>query len=197
MKTILKVTFLFALVALANTLFATGNLKMNILPLNNEKAVVAVSALTNSNFNITIADDNNQILYYQECLIPSGIYSKVYDFSDLGDGTYKLTVVSDNLTSERQFQKKYGKIQVGDEKTTLEPLFWYDGNILRYSYLNFEKEYTTLYFYGNDQLIYEKNIGRDFNIQNALNLSKLAKGNYEAVLCAGNKQFTYHVEIQQ
>jgi len=43
MKTMLKVTLLFALVAFANTLFATGNLKVNMLPINDEKAVVAIS----------------------------------------------------------------------------------------------------------------------------------------------------------
>jgi len=81
MKTILKVTFLFALVVLANTLFAAGNLKVNIIPLNAEKAVVAISTLANSNFNITIVDDKDQIVYYQENMNPDETYSKVYNFS--------------------------------------------------------------------------------------------------------------------
>jgi hypothetical protein len=196
MKTILKVTFLFALVVLANTLFAAGNLKVNIIPLNAEKAVVAISTLANSNFNITIVDDKDQIVYYQENMNPDETYSKVYNFSNLEDGTYKLTVVSDNLTAERQFKKSHQMIKVGKETTTLEPFFRYDGNILRCSYLNFETENTTLLFYQKDQLIYSKNIGKNFNIQQRLNLSKLSKGNYEAVLCAGSKTFSYPVEIQ-
>jgi len=196
MKTTLKVTFLFALVAFASTLFASGNLKVNILPVNAEKALVAISTLSDSNFNITITDDNDHIVYYRENTDPGENYRKVYNFSDLEDGTYKLTVVSNDLTAERQFEKSHGLIKVGEEKTTLEPFFGYEDGILRCSYLNFTKEDMTLYFFKNNEPIYSKEIGRDFNVQQALNLSKLGKGTYEAVLTAGGKQFTYPIEIQ-
>ena len=196
MKTMLKVTFLFALVAFANTLFATGNLKVNILPLNAEKAVVAISTLSESNFNITIADDKGQIVYSQENSNPGENYRKVYNFSDLEDGTYKLTVVSDDLTTERQFEKTHRMINVGEEKTTIEPYFGYEDGILRCTYLNFTKEDMTIHFFKNNELLYTKNIGKGFNIQEAMNISKLGKGNYEAVLNAGVKQFTYPLVIQ-
>ena len=196
MKTMLKVTFLFALVAFASTLFASGNLKVNILPVDSEKALVAISTLSDSNFNITITDDNDHIVYYRENTDPGENYRKVYNFSDLEDGTYKLTVVSNDLTAERQFEKSHGLIKVGEEKTTLEPFFGYEDGILRCSYLNFTKEDMTLYFFKNNEPIYSKEIGRDFNVQQALNLSKLGKGTYEAVLTAGGKQFTYPIEIQ-
>lgn len=196
MKTMLKVTFLFAFVAFANTLFASGNLKVNILPLNAEKAVVAISTLSNSNFNITIADENGQIVFYRENLGPDKNYRKVYDFSDLENGTYQLTVVSDDLTAERQFQKSRGHIEVGEEKTTLEPFFVYESNILKCSFLNFNKEDITLYFYKNNVEVFSKAIGHDFIIQQALDLSKLGKGSFEAVLSAGIKQFSYPIKIQ-
>jgi hypothetical protein len=196
MKTMLKVTFLFAFVAFANTLFASGNLKVNILPLNAEKAVVAISTLTNSNFKITIANDQGEIVYYQENSNPDENYRKVYDFSDLEDGTYKLTVVSDDVTSERLFKKSHRIINVGEEKTTIEPYFGYEDGILKCSYLNFNKEDITLYFYKNNVEVFSKAIGHDFIIQQALDLSKLGKGSFEAVLCARIKQFTYPIKIQ-
>jgi hypothetical protein len=187
---------LFALVAFANTLFAAGNLKVNILPVKAERAVVAISTLSNSNFNISIADDNGQIVYCKENSNPSENYRNVYDFSDLENGTYYLTVVSNDLTTERQFSLSHGQITVGEEKTTLQPFFGYQAGILKCSYLNFEKDKVTLIFYKNDEQIYSKKIGRDFNIHHALNLSKLDKGEYKAVLYAGEKQFKYPIEIQ-
>ncbi|MDD2305113.1 MAG: hypothetical protein PHP53_10500 [Prolixibacteraceae bacterium] len=196
MKTMLKVTFLFALVAFANILFAAGNLKVNILPVNSEKAVVAVSTLSDSNFNLTITDDMDNIIYYQENLSTEGNYRKVYNLADLEDGAYKLTVVSDDLTAERQFNKSHGKIVVGEEKTTIEPFFGYEAGILRCSYLNFNKEDMALHFFKNNELIYSKSVGKGFNLQEALNLSKLDKGKYEAVLYAGEKRFSYPVQIQ-
>ena len=192
----LKVTFLFALVAFANTLFAAGNLKVNIVPVKAEKALVAISKLSDADFDITIADENGQIVYYKENSNPSENYRQVYDFSDLENGTYYLTVVSNDLTAERQFNLSHGQITVGEEKTTLQPFFGYQAGILKCSYLNFEKDKVTLTFYKNDEQIYSKKIGRDFNIHHALNLSKLDKGEYKAVLYAGEKQFKYPIEIQ-
>jgi len=196
MKTMLKVTFLFALVAFTNIVFAAGNLKVNIVPVKAEKALVAISKLSDSNFNITIADDNGQIVYYKENSNPSENYRQVYDFSDLENGTYYLTVVSNDLTAERQFNLSHGQITVGEEKTTLQPFFGYQAGILKCSYLNFEKDKVTLIFYKNDEQIYSKKIGRDFNIHHALNLSKLDKGDYKAVIYAGGKQFKYPIEVQ-
>ena len=196
MKTMLKVTFLFALVAFANIVFALGNLEVNILPGKAEKAIVAISTLSKSNFNITIADADDNIVYYQENLSAGENYRKVYDFSDLVDGTYKLTVCCNNLTTERQFYLSQGQITVGKEETTLAPFFGYQAGILKCSYLNFEKDNVTLTFYKNEEQIYSKKIGRDFNILQALDLTKLDKGIYQAVLYAGGKQFEYPLEIQ-
>ncbi len=196
MKTMLKITLLFALVAFANTLFAAGNLKVNILPVNAEKAVVTISSISNSNFIITIADENGRIIYFKENSKAEENYRKVFDFSILEDGTYKLTVVSNDITAERQFEKSHRTIKVGEEKTTLEPVFGYENGILRCTYLNFTKEDITLHFFKNNEIIYTKSIGREFNLQEALNLSKLDKGKYEVVLFAGIKQFKYPIQIQ-
>ena len=196
MKTMLKITFLFALVAFANIVFGVGNLQVNILPVKAEKAEIAISKLSDSNLNITITDDTGQIVYYQENSNPSENYRKVYDFSDLEDGTYYLTAVSKDLTAERQFNLSHGQITVGEEKTTLEPFFGYETGILKCSYLNFEKDDVTLLFYKNNEQIYRKEIGRNFSIHHALDLSKLDKGAYQAVLFAGGKQFEYPIEIQ-
>jgi len=196
MKTTLKVTFVFALVFAASNLFATGNLKLNILPLNEKKAAVSISTLSNSKLNITIIDDKAKIVYYHESEEESGDYYKIFNFSELEDGTYFMKVVSNGLTTERQIQKGNNNILVGDEKTTLKPFFGVDNNILRCSYMNYDKENTVFHFYSNKQEVYTRNIGNNFIVQQALDLSKLEKGEYKAVLSAGEEQFTYNVEIK-
>jgi hypothetical protein len=195
MKTILKVMMMFAFVAFANTLFATGNLKVNILPLSSEKALVAISSFTSSNLKISVADQMGRIVYYKETTDPSNSYRKVYNFSDLEKGTYNLTVVSEGLTTERSFQIGENEIQVGAEKTTIKPFFGYEDGILKCTYLNFPEDNLTLNFYANDQLVYSKKIGRNFNVVEALNLSKLDKGSYVAVLATGDKEFAYNINI--
>jgi len=196
MKTILKVTLAFAFVAFANTLFATGNLKVNIQPISAEKALVAISSLIDSSLKITVEDSQGRIVYYKEVAEPTGDYKKVYNFSDLDAGNYKLSVESERLTSECSFEIKNWKIEVGNEKTTIEPFFGYNDGLLKCSYLNFPKDDLTLYFFDQKQLIYTKEIGRNFNVSEALNLSKLDKGNYTAILSTKDKDYSYDIDIK-
>ncbi|HAQ20160.1 MAG TPA: hypothetical protein DCR40_13160 [Prolixibacteraceae bacterium] len=195
MKTILRVTLLFVFAAFANTLMASGNLKVNIQPLSADKAVIAISSLTESNLKITLEDRLGQIVYYKEVAEPTGDYKKIYDFSELEAGSYKLSVKSDKLTAERSFEIKNWKIDVGDEKIRLEPFFGYQDGIVRCSYLNFPKENLTLYFFDKQGLLYSKEIGRNFTVCEALDLSKLEKGIYEVVLSTGDKRYTYPIKI--
>ena len=195
MKTILNVLMMFAFVAFANTLFASGNLKVNIVPVSSEKAVVTITSLKDSNLKISVKDDKGMIVYYKEATNSDNNYQKVYDFSDLEDGSYNLTVVNNDLTAERSFQKKQGKIKVGEEKTTLKPFFGYKDGFLKCTYLNYSKENLTLNIYDGNQLIYNKNIGCHFNVLEALNLSKLYKGNYVAVLTTRDKEYSYNINI--
>ncbi len=194
MKTMLKVTLVIALAAFANTLFASGNLKVNLLPVSEKKAMVAISNLGISNLQITLTDEKEQIVYFSETSFPEENYHKVFDFSELKPGDYKITVVCDALTTERKFQKTHDAIKVGGEKTTLEPYFGYKDGILRCTYLNFQEENLKLSFFEKNQLIFSKEIGRNFNVGEALNLSKLSRGTYLAVLSAGDKEYSFTIE---
>lgn len=195
MKTMLKVAMVVALFAFANTVSGTGNLKVNIMPLSAEKAVVAISTLSNSNFSITVADEMERIVYYNENSEPGEYYRKVFNFSDLEAGKYILRVVSNDLTTERPFEKTSKGIKVGEEKTILEPFFGYEDGLLRCTYLNFPNENVKLTLFENDQLLYSKNVGRTFNVNEGLNLSKLTRGNYVAVLSTGGKEYVYEINI--
>jgi len=81
MKTISKLTMLFAFVAFANTLMAAGNLKVNILPLNSEQAVVAITTVDAANLQISIENDKGEKVYYKETDADNKDYRKVFDFS--------------------------------------------------------------------------------------------------------------------
>jgi len=196
MKTTLKVTLVLALALLAGNLFASGNLKLNIHPLNDEKAFVSISALTNADLKISITDDCGNLVYYQESEAPATNYRKVFNFSELENGTYSMKVVSNDLVTERQIKKTTNNIAIGDERTVGKPFFCVDDNILKYSYMNYAQENIVFHLYGNDQEIYKRNVGRDFIVQQALGLSKLRQGQYQAVLTAGNEQFTYNIEVK-
>ncbi|MDP3643423.1 MAG: hypothetical protein Q8S54_09575 [Bacteroidota bacterium] len=194
MKTILKVTLVFAFAAFANTLFAAGNLSVNILSASAKKAIIAVSTCCNSNFSISVANEEGRIFYSKENLEPTEDYLTEFDLSALEDGKYTLKAVSQDITTERTFRKTDEGIKVGKEKTKLKPFFGYQDGILRCTYLNFPKENLTLYFLKKNQLLYSKELGKTFSVTEGINLSRLEKGNYEVILSAGDQEYSFRVD---
>ena len=194
MKTILKATWVFAFAAFGSTLFAAGNLKVNILPVSSEKALFSVSTLCDDNFKMTVTDAMGTIVYNDENNGPAIDHIEEFNMSDLKDGKYKLTVVCGNLTSERMFNISGDGVKVGKEKTIIQPFFGYQDGILRCTYLNFPKENLTLYFLKKNQLLYSKELGKTFNVTEGINLSRLEKGNYEVILSAGDQEYSFRVD---
>ena len=195
-KTISKLTMLFAFVAFANTLIATGNLKVNIVPLTNEKAVVDISNVEASTFQISIENDKGEVVYYKETEDASDNYRKTFDFSNLENGEYKLSATVDQFTTERSFKIKNKNIAVGKEKNMMEPYFAYKDGILKLSYLNFSEGNLSLNFYNNDNLVYSKELGYKFDVNEGFNLKKLDKGSYSVVLSTDDKTYSYNVNVE-
>ncbi|MDP2337858.1 MAG: hypothetical protein Q8N05_15720 [Bacteroidota bacterium] len=195
-KSFSKVTMLFAFVAFANTLMASGNLKVNILPLSSEKAVVAISNTEAANFKISIANEKGEVVYYKETDADSKDYRKVFDFSDLDKGDYKLSVSIDGSTTERLFKIENKNIAVGKEKSIMEPYFGYKDGVLKLSYLNFSEENAKLNFYNRNELVYSKEIGGKFNVNEGFDLSKLDKGKYSVILSTDSKSYSYDINVK-
>ncbi len=195
-KTISKVTMLIAFVAFANTLMASGNLKVNILPLTSETAVVAISNVEAANFQISIENENGEVVYYKETDGIAKDYRKVFDFSKLDKGDYKLSVSIDGSNTERSFSIDNKKIAVGKEKVHVEPFFGYKNGVLKLSYLNFTQESLSLNLYDGKDLVYSKEMGDRFNVNEGLNLSKLEKGAYSVILSSGSKNYSYSLNVE-
>jgi hypothetical protein len=195
-KSFSKVTMLFAFVAFANTLMAAGNLKVNILPLTSEKAVVAISNSTAANFQISIANNKGEIVYYKQTDADSKDFRKVFDFSDLDKGDYKLSVSIDGSTTERLFKIENNNIAVGKEKSMVAPFFAFKDGVLKLSYLNFSEENVSLNFYDKEDLVYSKEIGDKFNVNEGFDLSKLDKGAYSVVLSTSDKSYSYDINVE-
>ncbi len=195
-KSFSKVTMLIAFVAFANTLMAAGNLKVNILPLTADKAVVAISNTDATNFKISIENNNGETVYYKETNADTKDYRKIFDFSDLDRGNYKLSVSANGSTTERSFKIENKNISVGSEKSLIDPYFAYNDGVLKLSYLNFPEENLSLNLYDGNDLVYSKELGNKFNVIEGFNLAKLSKGNYSVVLSGESKNYSYKLDVK-
>ena len=195
MKTIRTITMMLALTVIANIALATGNLRVNILPLTADRAVVAISNNAEAQFQISIEDAQGGVVYFKETEGNMADYRKVYDFSKLETGDYKLVVSIDDVKGEREFSINRGAISVGKEKTLAAPFFSYKEDILRVAFLNHEGEKTSLYIYTDGELVYSKALENTFSVNEGLDLSKLSAGNYQVVLASGEEVYDYTVAV--
>lgn len=108
---------IFALVAFANTLMAAKTLSVEIQPVAASNAVVAISGPSDSNMKITVESKMGKVVYYKEIAGEGDYYRQSVDFSKLGKGQYKLSVVSDGYTSECYFKISNKEIKTLDAET--------------------------------------------------------------------------------
>jgi hypothetical protein len=193
MKTIKFLTTVIALaiVAIAN---AVEKPKMNVIPLTADRAVVSITNENAAYFELSIETKNGEMVYYKQSSKPLTDYQKIFDFADLQDGDYVMNLKVNDTKLSKNFEVDRKGIYVGDSKLTFDPYFGYDNNVLKLSYLNFDRKNYKLYFYNNEGLVYETKLGSDFAISSGYDLTKLEKGSYRVVLSSLNNEYTYNLE---
>ncbi|SHF54850.1 hypothetical protein SAMN05444274_106151 [Mariniphaga anaerophila] len=192
MKTI-KLALTVAALAFATITNAVEKPKMNVIPLNSERAIVAVTNENPAIFEVSIETENGELVYYKQTNEAVTDFKQVYDFKDLAAGNYVLNMKVNDTKLINDFEVSGNGIEVGESKVRFAPYFDYENGELKLSYLNFDKENLKLYFYNNEGLVYQTRLGREFNITTGYDLSKLDKGSYRVVLASNDEEFTYNL----
>ncbi len=199
MKKLSNVLAVAVLVLFSGVAMASGNLKVNIEQGASDEAVVRISNVVASQFEIEIRNMNNDIVYYKQNSNPSQNVSKTFDFSRLRDGEYALEVRLDKETNQSILQVDNGKVLLVEQNKEVQPFFALKNNRLEISYLNYEKDDVMFYVYDNRtrQLLHEAKLGSEFALHNAVDFSKLNNGSYDAVLVSANHVYEYNVMLKQ
>lgn len=192
MKTI-KLAFTVAALAAATIATAIEKPKMNVVPLNSERAIVSVTNENPAIFEVSIEAENGDMVYYKQTNEPVTDFKQIYDFKNLAEGKYVLNLKVNDTKVMNDFQVSTKGIEVGESKVRFAPYFDFKNDELKLSYLNFDQENLKLYFYNNEGLVYETKLGRDFNITTGYDLSGLKSGNYKVVLSSFNNEFIYNL----
>lgn len=166
---------------------------MDILPLNTDRAVVAISSANEAQYEISIENNNGQVVYYKETEGSLTDYRKVFDFSKLEKGDYRLTASINGASSVRNFTVGNRAIAVGELSYTVDPVFSFNDDILRVAYLNYPGENVALKIYSGNDLVYSKSLDKNFAVNEGLSLAKLKSGNYQVVLASGNDVYDYSI----
>jgi len=190
MKTI---KFLCTVTAVAIVAIATAveRPKMDVTPLNAEQARVSITNEKPALFEMSIETQNGDLVYYKQTTEASTEYQKIFDFTNLEKGKYVMNLKVNDTKVIREFEVNSKSILVGDSKMRFDPYFFFEDNMLKFSFLNFDQENYNVYFYKGDEQFYSSRVGKDFSIQKGFDLSKLEKGNYKIVLSSRDNEYVY------
>jgi hypothetical protein len=196
MKTIKTILAVVIAGLIGSSAMASGNLRVNITSGSKDLAEVEIMNVKMSTFEIDVTNENGEVIFYKETKTPATNYKRNYDFSRLEDGTYFFTVKIDNEVKETKFNIEKGQLKVVEAKKMVEPVFVMDNKQLKMSYLNFEQEDTKVIVYDRFRnMLYEKDLNKQFATHHGLDFSKAPRGDYEVVLSSGNSVHSYDVFI--
>lgn len=194
MKTVKTTILILAAAFITSVVSATGNLRVNIAPAGMDNAIVEISNTDYSVYEIEIKDQYGEVLFAKEVSEPAKDYRKAYDFSDLDDGTYTMTVEIDNERIDNTLVIENGLVKKYDQKKMIEPYFTFKDDKFKMSYLNFHGEEMNLYVYQGSDRIKEKDIDAAFTVHEGFDFSDADRGTYRVVFASGERTFAYEVE---
>ena len=183
-----------AAVALAVTVNAVEKPKMNVIPLSDENALIAVANENPAYFELSIQAENGDLVYYKESASEISDLRQLINYSNMENGNYTLKVKVKGTYVLRDFEINNKGMVVGESKTKYSPYFDFNSGVLKLSYLNFDEENVKFKIYNEGELVYENKLGKDFVISAGFDLSQLEKGKYEIELSSYKNQFSYHIE---
>lgn len=192
MKTI-KLVFTVMAVAVAAIVTGVEKPKMNVIPVTLDRAIVSIENENPAQFEVSIEAENGDLVYYKQSSNPITDYRKVFDFKDLEAGSYVFNLKVNETSVSNEFSVSHKGIVVGEKKMRFAPYFNYNNQVLKLSYLNFDEEPLKLKFFDENGLVYQTQLGKDFNIATGYDLTNLEKGAYTVVLSSYNNEFTYNL----
>lgn len=193
-----KTVFLLALAFLvSNVVIASGKITVNLDVNYSESAFVEIANSKLSKIQIQVKDSYGETIYSKKTVATMENFKTKLDFSQLEDGVYRFSVKIDNEHTENRFSVENGDIALLEVRKSVEPYFAYKNDKLDLTFLNYQKEPVSMYVYdGSRNLLYEKNLGNDFAINHAVDLSNLRFGDYEVVLANEQEIYEYSVSVK-
>jgi hypothetical protein len=190
-KQFLSVLVLVAVVGIAT---AVEKPQMNVIRLDNEKALIAIANEKPAHFELSIESENGDLVYYKESETEITNLRQVINYTALEKGLYTLKLKVNDTSATKEFSIDNRGLNVGETKINYDPYFSYSDNVLKLSFLNFDKENIQFRIYNNGELEFENKLGKDFVISAGYDLSKLKPGKYEIELSSLTNQFSYNIE---
>ena len=195
MKTKIRILTILAFVfAAAIGVNAGETPKMNVVALDDSRALVAVEQNVPATSVFSITTEDGQVVYYKETKKAHAGFKSVFDLSALTDGNYTVKFKTGTTTVNRELSIDNGDIDVAPAKTEYAPVFALDGDMLKVSYFNAGQNALDLKVYKGSGIVFNTDLGNDVAIQQGIDLSNLEKGTYDIALTSAGESYWFSVK---
>ncbi|RUT79179.1 DUF3244 domain-containing protein [Ancylomarina longa] len=175
----------------ANAAFATGNIRINSY-LDTDLSIVSIINPTQAPLRMNITDEAGN-LYYSKKVSSATTAQKLFDFSYLEDGVYKIVLNGNEENIEKSFEIVNNKLVAAKvEKDTEKTMFRADANNLFITYLSFDNKDLNISItdeFGNE--VFTKSYTSEPTFSKKFNVEALPEGDYKVRLISNNKEYNY------
>ncbi|WP_319499931.1 hypothetical protein [uncultured Draconibacterium sp.] len=173
---------------------ATELPKMNVIQVEENTAMLAYSFSHEAPLQVSLTNFDGEIMYYKETEHQTA-FKKMFDFSELGDGLYCVSINYGNQSINRVLKVEDKKITVSNASFCYEPYYKVKGKMVNLSFLNTRNKPVYVSIYQDGKYIDGSNLGRDVSIQTRLDFSHLKRGTYQVVLTDCVKDHRYTLKL--
>lgn len=181
-------------IIIAVTASATKIPTLNVIPVEQHKALVAFENSKPAAVEVTVSNKLGQVLYYKKSEAPVENIRLILDFQDLEDGNYDVTLDFNNIEINREITVANNQLtKVGDASRAYGPYHQFENNMLKVSYLNNSHNNVLMNIYKDGKYVTGKRLGKEMCIQKVFDFSRLEDGQYEVVLSDRQNDYQFVV----
>lgn len=173
---------------------ATEKPQVQVQSVGSDQVMVYIAPVQASEVEIDLSDKNGQNYYYHNTGKPVSGYRKIFDFNQVENGEYVLRLKVNDQVSERELTIGGEEIRVGKEEEVAAPYFYFDGEKLVLTHLNFEEESYTLKISDNERLLYETRLAGKSPLFAGFDLSQLDQGQFDIQLNSDKQEFYHRIK---
>jgi hypothetical protein len=165
---------------------------VRVAPLSNSsKATVTLVDVDARVAHLSIEDKDENVVFYDEMVNDPKRYNRTFDFSKLSNGSYYVIAKTDDALIKKEFKVEASKLDMTVKDTIVDPVVKIKGNTLALYFQSPPAEKLKISFAHSKERFFTETLERKEKFVRGYDISKLAPGNYNFTLKAGDYEYNY------